>query len=113
MAGYVAYSRYAHQEFEVRLRIWPHGRITKIDGAPAPADLQDGAVHLLRLRRGRHEVTVELQFPDEKEPRLKSVAIEAGPAAEEKIALLSRAEMLGLLEKTMRRDPFLAGGAAP
>ena len=113
VAGYVAYSRYAHQEFEVRLRIWPHGRITKIDGAPAPADLQDGAVHLLRLRRGRHEVTVELQFPDEKEPRLKSVAIEAGPAAEEKIALLSRAEMLGLLEKTMRRDPFLAGGAAP
>jgi hypothetical protein len=104
--GYWFWSR---QEFNVRIHLWPHGRITQIDGDSSGVDLQDGAIHLVKVRRGAHKVTVELLVPREKEPRRRTVTIEAGGDRPETIPLLTPDEMSRLLAATMSHDPFLAG----
>lgn len=105
----LAWWLWSRQEFDVRIHLWPHGRITQIDGDSSGVDLQDGAIHLLKVRRGAHKVTVELLVPQEKEPRRRTVTIDAGGEAPETIPLLTPEEMSRLLATTMSHDPFLAG----
>jgi hypothetical protein len=107
-AGF-AYASWARRVFLVTLHVWPHGRIAQIDGDASGADLQDGTVHLLKVRRGAHKVMVELHVPTEKEPRRRTVTIDAGGDGFETISLLTPEEMNRLLAITMRHDPFLAG----
>lgn len=107
-AGGLGYRAWAGRTFDVRIHVWPHGRIAAIDGA-AHADLVDGTIHVVGLRRGMHEVTVEMLVPGEPEPRRKIASIDAGDG-EAVIAVLSREEALRLLAGALSRDPFLAGG---